>query len=113
MVVAVEGGVVAGGSDIFGGAFDDDGRVGLREGCRLAGSGLDSAALLVLVFWCRRRSVEEGPRAAARSLDDLVVRIGCCGCCLTCCVGTTCFSSADDRLVAARLRSRGFRDDGG
>lgn len=52
-------------------------------------------------------------RAAARSLDDLVVRIGCCGCCLTCCVGTTCFSSADDRLVAARLRSRGFRDDGG
>lgn len=53
------------------------------------------------------------PRAAARSLDDLVVRIGCCGCCLTCCVGTTCFSSADDRLVAARLRSRGFRDDGG
>lgn len=62
MVVAVEGGVVAGGSDIFGGAFDDDGRVGLREGCRLAGSGLDSAALLVLVFWCRRRSVEEGPK---------------------------------------------------
>lgn len=61
MVVAVEGGVVAGGSDSFGGAFDD-GRVGLREGCRLAGSGLDSAALLVLVFWCRRRSDEEGPK---------------------------------------------------
>lgn len=58
-------------------------------------------------------------RAAARSLDDLVVRIGCCGCCLTCCVdvvvvvGTTCFSSAGDRLVAARLRSLGFRDDDG
>lgn len=67
MVVAVEGGVVAGGSDIFGGAFDDDGRVGLREGCRLAGSGLDSAALLVLVFWCRRRSVEEGRFSVASS----------------------------------------------
>lgn len=54
MVVAVEGGlvVVAGGgdgSDSFGVAFED-GRVGLREGCRLTGSGLDSAALLVLVF---------------------------------------------------------------
>ena len=51
-MVAVEGGVVAGGSDSFGVAFEDvdDGRVGLREGCRLTGSGLDSAALLVLDF---------------------------------------------------------------
>lgn len=59
-------------------------------------------------------------RAAARSLEDRVVRIGCCGgCCLTCCValaavaGTTCFSpevATDDLLLlAARLRSRGLR----
>lgn len=58
-------------------------------------------------------------RAAARSLEDRVVRIGCCGgCCLTCCVAlaavaATCFSpevATDDLLLlAARLRSRGLR----
>lgn len=53
MVVAVEGGVVVCGSDTFGATLRDDGvgRVVLREdcgGCRITGSGLDSAALLVL-----------------------------------------------------------------
>lgn len=63
-------------------------------------------------------------RAAARSLEDRVVRIGCWGCCccccgggccLTCCVvGTTCFSleAAIDAGLLLELRSRwcGFRD---
>lgn len=62
-------------------------------------------------------------RAAARSLEDRVVRIGCwgcwsccgVGCCLTCCVavGTTCFSlEAIDAGLLLELRSRwcGFRD---
>lgn len=129
VVVAVEGGVVVvdGGSGSGGDFGTVFGRTaGLRVGAAacLAGSGLDRRVAPEpdgLGFGRRRRSVEEGPRAAARSLEDRVVRIGCwscccCGCCLTCCVavGTTCFSlEAIDAGLLLELRSRcwcGFRD---
>lgn len=69
-----------------------------------------------LIWWVS--SLGPFSRAAARSLEDRVVRIGCwgcCGCCLTCCVavGTTCFSlEAVDAGLLLELRSRscGFRD---
>lgn len=123
VVVAVEGGVVVveggSGSGSTEGFFGRTAVAGLRVGC-LTVSGLDRRVPLpdVLGFGRRRRSVEEGPRAAARSLEDRVVRIGCwgcCGCCLTCCVavGTTCFSlEAVDTGLLLELRSRscGFRD---
>lgn len=47
-------------------------------------SGLESGALPDLLRM-RCRSDDECPSAAARSLEDLVVRMGCCGCGGACC----------------------------
>lgn len=76
-----------------------------------------------LIAWWVSSLAPPFSSAAARSLEDRVVRIGCwscccCGggCCLTCCVGTTCFSleAAIDAGLLLELRSRccwcGFRD---
>lgn len=73
-----------------------------------------------LIWWVSSLAAPPFSRAAARSLEDRVVRIGCwscccCGgCCLTCCVGTTCLSleAAIDAGLLLELRSRwcGFRD---